>query len=150
MGSLMFDFFFLVLVCIFRPDSSSATRTLTAIVGKDAAVVEICCRWQKRVNDGAMNNNDEQEARESGSGKKNEEIEGRAKTKFRWGGWVGCVFWGAVHAGWPVSVSQSRELTVAKPLPLQPVGVPWGCSVLNFGHRIRLSVFERRSIEIRD
>lgn len=66
------------------------------------------------------------------------------------GGWVGCVFWGAVHAGWPVSVSQSRELTVAKPLPLQPVGVPWGCSVLNFGHRIRLSVFERRSIEIRD
>lgn len=86
MGSLMFDFFFLVLVCIFRPDSSSATRTLTAIVGKDAAVVEICCRWQKRVNDGAMINNDEQEARESGSGKKNEEIEGRARTKFRWGG----------------------------------------------------------------
>lgn len=39
-------------------------------------------------------------------------------------------FGGAVHAGWPVSVSQSRELTVAKPHPLQPVGFPLGVGPL--------------------
>lgn len=60
-------------------------------------------------------NNDEQEARESAQGKRME-IEGRATAKFSRGG--DGSFSGAVHADRPVSVSQSRGLTVAKPLPL--------------------------------
>lgn len=41
----------------------------------------------------------------------------RAEQRLNLGGGNGC-FSGAVHADWPVSVSQSRELSVAKPLPL--------------------------------
>ena len=66
-------------------------------------------------------------------------------------------FGGAVHAGWPVSVSQSRELTVAKPLPLQTGWVSLGpLGVFGIGFRalkkkgLVCLKKEEASIEIRD